>query len=141
MAKSKEDLKDIIENGLVDPTSQKITGERVKNAMKDIVDAMGTGGAALEYYAIPEGVIEGLYDIVQMSSSMKCVLPNGMTYIMPTASMVSNFDTITILAVGLDANMKLYANGNTMSMGEMLEMMGNPTTNFTPISEEVYYTI
>lgn len=141
MAKSKEELVAMIETELVDPTSNKITGDRVKNAMKDIVDAMGTGGAALEYYAIPEGVTEGLYNIVQVSSSMKCVMPNGMTYIMPTASMIINFDSLTILAVGIDVNMKLYSAGNTISMGELLEMMGNPTANFTLISEDNYYTI
>lgn len=141
MAKSKDELIYDIENELVDPTTNKITGERVKNAMKDIVDAMGTGGAALEYYAIPEGVTEGVYNVAQMSSSMKCVLPNGMIYIMPTASMIINFDSITILAVGLDANMKLYSDGNEMSMGDLLETMGNPTTNFTLISEKEFYTI
>lgn len=141
MAKTREELVSMIENELVDPTSNRITGERVKNAMKDIVDAMGTGGAALEYYAIPEGVTEGLYNIVQVSSSMKCVLPNGMTYIMPTASMIINFDSITILAVGLDANMKLYSAGNAISLGDLLEIMGNPTTNFTLISEKEFYTI
>jgi hypothetical protein len=62
MGKSKEELISMIENDLVDPSTNKITGERVKAALTDIVKAMGEGGGgtggggAMEYWRLPEGL-------------------------------------------------------------------------------------
>ena len=143
MAKSKEELIYDIENELVDPTTNKITGERVKARLLDMVDAMGTGGGgAMEYW----GIMPGETDMEAVSTLLACstlirgkvdgevmVLPSGLRTMM-------GISMPEALAVDRSAEV-IVPQQDFKTVGDMLNAL-IPDLNalgFVPITKEVFY--
>lgn len=138
MAKSKEELIYDIENELVDPTTNKITGERVKARLLDMVNAMGTGGGNMEYWNIEGSEVGGeimlFIPLLIKGNSGKevCILP---------ASAYQYLTNITAIAV--DQTAEIYIEGVRCTIKELLE---NWETSFdamgaTKIDKDAFYTI
>lgn len=143
MAKSKEELIYDIENELVDPTTNKITGERIKARLLDMVNAMGTGSGAMEYWSVPsQDVITGLggnADVIMFAPLGKTIL-QGTTMAVPMDMALEMGD---ILAFAWDNNLRAILNNNIMTLGELLTAYGVnfEDAGFVKITEEEFYTI
>ena len=141
MAKSKEELISMIENDLVDPSTNKITGERVKNALTEMVDAMGTGSGNMEYWASGSEEISMLHAMV--SSYVKYTQPdypeNGVK-IYP-AVFASYEDNVKYHAIAFDPNAILVEGDETMTLRELLALYDFDESRYTRITKEEFYTI
>lgn len=141
MAKSKEELIYDIENELVDPTTNKITGERVKARLLDMVDAMGTGGGgAMEYWSVPEGVSEYMEIVATLVPWVK-VKVSDYTFIASSLAASSNetlafaVDPAANLVVGPELSGTFY---------EILPQIGlsNPAdVGCVQITKEEFYSV
>ena len=147
MAKSKEELIYDIENELVDPTTNKITGERVKARLLDMVETMaesaGGGGSQLEYWSVPSyDVITGLGENanVIMFATLGKIILQGTTMAVPMSMALEMGD---ILAFAWDNNLRAILNNNIMTLGELLTAYGVnfEDAGFVKITEDVFYTI
>ena len=149
MAKTKEELVTMIETELVDPTSKKITGDRVKNVLTEMVSAMGTGssgGAAFEYWEGPSDnevlLAMAMYGVTaKMSDSdgVITILPGGFTALLGSA---------TVLAVCWCPGIKFYSEGTIFSSDELLMMLLGDAgvssleeAGLIRITEEQYLTV
>lgn len=137
MAKSKEELISMIENDLVDPSTNKITGERVKNALTEMVDAMGTGGGAMEYWkngvaTIPSALAINCPIIKMNTLGATQVCPGGLVY---------GASNVSMLAVAFDRTYRFFADGEIMTMGDVLSLYDWDDSLFIQITEEEFYTI
>lgn len=145
MAKSKAELIYDIENELVDPTTNKITGERVKARLLDMVEAMAesAGSGAMEYWSVPsQDVITGLgqnAEVLMFATLGKTIL-QGTTMAVP---MNMAFQMGDILAFAWDNNLRAILNNNIMTLGEILTSFGLnfEDAGFVKITEDVFYTI
>lgn len=137
MAKSREELISMIENDLVDPSTNKITGERVKNALTEMVDAMGTGGGNMVYYEIVDTSSESLISIALISS-----LARTQGLIVPTAMLELIGQTANAYAI--DLGLKIISNGQIATVEETL-LMNFPDLSQIPgmkqISEQEFYQL
>lgn len=148
MAKSTEDLIYDIENGLVDPTTNKITGERVKARLLDMVETMAEsagsgGGGAMEYWSIPAGYeSDALGELCGLCVLGKFVL-DGATLIV-SAGMTSIFAENAV-AFAFDPNIKmLYPGMGVATAKEILAQLGVTDLSgigLTSITEDAFYTI
>lgn len=141
----KEELKDMIENGLADETG-KITGNNIKNVLKEIVDAMGEGGGAsqMEYWGIPEGYemdvigeLCGLLVLGKFSVSGQTLIASaGFAGILPEGASV---------AFAFDPNIKMaYPGLGVATAKEIVAHLGITDLSelgLTPIDEDDFYTI
>ena len=154
MAKSKEELIYDIENELVDPTTNKVTGERVKARLLDMVATMaesagsgGGGGAAMEYWGVPAGYESDVMADAMGELCALCVLGkfnlDGATMIV-SAGLAMQFPE-AVLAFTFDPNIKLvYPGMGVATAKEILAQIGVAdlsAVGLTPITEEVFYTI
>lgn len=145
MAKTKEELISMIENDLVDPSTNKITGERVKNALTEMVDAMGSGSGAMEYWRLPEGFkTQGGFStyVIMLSALARIEDPDEGVQVIPLA--LASSDITLISAVAIDRTTKILGDGQTTTIGEMLVMMGVgdfDATGLTPMTEEEFYSV
>lgn len=146
MAKSKEELISMIENDLVDPSTNKITGERVKNALTEMVDAMGTGGGGgqLEYWGVPEEVA-GEAETLAIYSPWAKFIFSDMTLIV-SGGTISGFTGATLLAIAIDWSAKVASPvvGGIITVREMFDLMEFPSLadmGLIQITEEEFYTI
>lgn len=157
MAKSKEELISMIETELVDPTTNKITGERVKNALTEMVDAMGTGGggggSTMEYWTTGQLDMDTFSELARLLPWAKFSYM-GITFIVSAAT-IAEFagedpSSITLMAFAVDMNAKVcvsyLTSGQVVSTREALSMIGVPDNGFTemgctPLTEEEFYTI
>ena len=137
MAKSKEELISMIENDLVDPSTNKITGERVKNALTEMVDAMGTGGGNMVYYEIVDTSSESIILFALLAS-----LGRSQGAIAPTALL--EFVGGTANAYAVDLSLKIIGNGLIGTAEEIL-LTSFPDLSQIPgmkqISEQEFYTL
>lgn len=153
MAKTKEELVSMIETELVDPTTNKITGERVKARLLDMVDAMGTGGGAMEYWTTGQLDMDAFYQLVMFLPWAKFSFM-GSTYIVSAATIAAMAgdapSSVTLKAFAVDMNAKVcvpyITSGQVVSTREALSMIGVPDNGFTemgctPLTEEEFYTI
>lgn len=142
MAKSKEELIYDIENELVDPTTNKITGERVKAVLTDIVDAMGTGsGGTMEYWTSPET------HNISLTTALSCPLIKGIvdgTMMIGPSTMImtaSNPSDTEVKAIAFDRSTMFFMEGEYATLGDFLSILGWDDSNFIQITEEEFYTI
>ena len=139
MAKTKEELVSMIENDLVDPSTNKITGERVKNALTEMVDAMGTGGGgAMEYWSVPEELSEDAAMLAMLAPWVKCQM-NDIIYI--AGSAVAG---MTLVAFAVDPAANLFLDGQSYTFYEFLPQMGISSLadlGYVQITKEEFYTI
>lgn len=148
MAKSKEELIYDIENELVDPTTNKITGERVKTRLLDMVETMaesaGSGGGQLEYWAIPPDALEAANEIVMFAPIIKGTYING-TVIFPAyyASVVGSDFVPSALAIDFNARILLPGATNIVTIGEAFDAYSLDLADIglVQINEETFYTI
>ena len=148
MAKSKEELIYDIENELVDPTTNKITGERVKARLLDMVDAMGTGGGGgasqIEYWSFPNGMTEESQELGMSSSLFKAVV-DGNTAIYPSVLLTTIVpDPAMCVGFVFDRNLKIsIPSVGTVTIGEYMDSMGIDIASFggVLVTEEEFYTI
>lgn len=144
MAKSKEELISMIENDLVDPSTNKITGERVKNALTEMADAMGTGSGNMEYWSLDGKSVEDLAEVGELlifSPIMKCV-SNSDILIVPSYYFIAD-NSVTLTAFGWMGNMKTNLFGELMTLDEYFASYGVSfeALGLVKISEEEFYTI
>lgn len=144
MAKSKEELIYDIENELVDPTTNKITGERVKARLLDMVNAMGTGGGAMEYWAIPPDAPEDAAQMAMFAFIIKGSYING-TVILPADYAAMMGSSLVLSGLAIDRNARVLLPGDTgiRPLGEIFDEFG---LNFADIGlvqidKETFYTI
>ena len=157
MAKSKEELIYDIENELVDPTTNKITGERVKARLLDMVDAMGTGGggggSTMEYWTIGQLDMDAFSQLAMYLPWAKFSYLSS-TFIVSAATIAAfagdDASSITLMAFAVDMNARVcvpyFTSGKVVSTREALSMLGLPEGGFTemgctPLTEEEFYTI
>ena len=148
MAKSKEELISMIENDLVDPSTNKITGERVKNALTEMVDAMGTGGGSgasqLEYWSFPNGLTDDTSAVLMFSSLVK-VSQNGAVVVWPTVlANAMGLDPSNCIGLVIDRNLSLFTpEAGKATIGEILDLDGITLADAggVQVTEEEFYTI
>lgn len=153
MAKSIEELKNMINNELVDSTSQKITGASVKNVILEMVETMaesaGSGGGQLKYYRLePESdASEFLY---ALSSILKAhpTEDESQISIMTPVMFGTPMSLFTIVAAAVDLSLRIISQGQDMTIGEYIEFMLNmigvesfEEVGAIEISKEEFYTI
>ena len=146
MAKTKEELIYDIENELVDPTTNKITGERVKARLLDMVDAMsestGSGGQ-LSYWNISDGVAAAEFAMV--CALCKVVTTDSGTLVLPLgmAEMYISYMGATLQALAFDFSQRLTnpETGELVTIGEILTSETLMSAGLTEITEEEFYTI
>ena len=149
MAKSKEELIYDIENELVDPTTNKITGERVKARLLDMVETMaesagsGGGSSTMEYWSIPAGYeSDALEELCGLCVLGKFVL-DGATLIV-SAGMIATLTEFAV-AVAFDPNIKMqYPGMGIATAKEILARLGVTdlsAVGLTSINEDEFYTI
>ena len=147
MAKTKEELVSMIETELVDPTTNKITGERVKNALTEMVDAMGTGGGggAMEYWRLPEGFVNqssvSAY-VILLSALARLEDPDEGIQVMPPALAASNTDLVS--AVAIDRTTKVLGGGQIVTLRDLFVDLGVEdfdAIGLTPMTEEEFYSV
>lgn len=147
MAKSKEELIYDIENELVDSNTGKITGERVKARLLDMVDAMGTGGGGasqIEYWSFPNGLTAD-NDEVLLYSSLTKVSQNGAVVVWPTV-LANALGVAPSNCIGfvIDRNLSVFVpeSGKT-TIGEILDLEGINLEDAggVQVTEEEFYTI
>ena len=144
MAKSKEELIYDIENELVDPTTNKITGERVKARLLDMVDAMGTGGGQMEYWSVPAEVAEEVVEFALYSPWAKFAY-NGATIIVSGGVIAAFYDAV-LLAFAIDWSAKIAIPGvdgiNTVrELFDLIEIPPLADTGLIQITEEEFYSV
>ena len=145
MAKSKEELISMIENDLVDPSTNKITGERVKNALTEIVDAMGTGSGAMEYWRLPEGFVnQGFVSsyVIMLSALARVEDPDEGIQVMPPMLAAGDIDLVS--AVAIDRTTKLLGGGQIITIRDLLVDLGVEdfdAIGLTPMTEEEFYSV
>lgn len=137
MAKSKEELIYDIENNLVDPTTNKITGERVKARLLDMVDAMGSGSGAMEYWKAGDATIS--YSVALFCPIVKAITAE-VTNIVPGAMLPGDTD-FPILAIAFDRTYRYVSGGEPMTFDDLLTILGWDDSNYIQITEEEFYTI
>lgn len=149
MAKSKEELIYDIENELVDPTTNKITGERVKARLLDMVETMaesagsGGGSSVMEYWGTPAGYE---WDVLGELCAL-CVLGkfnlDGQTLIV-SAGFASVLSADASVAFAFDPNINMVYPGMGLATAkEILAQLGVADLSevgLTPITEEEFYT-
>lgn len=161
MAKTKEELVSMIENELVDPTSNKITGDRVKNALKDIVEAIGegsgsgSGGGAMEYWRVPEGGLtsnsEEFYIVAMFGMLLQMNLA-GTVYVLGGLGVFLNASIFGlelatmaefITALAFDPTVRVSYGEDVASIQDILAELGGSLADigFTQITEEEFYAI
>lgn len=127
MAKSKDDLIYDIQNELVDPTTNKITGDRVKARLLDMVETMaesaGSGGL-YKYYSIDEGAAASEF-ILTMSSLVKVASKEDTSAIdiITPVVIIGASDKVTIMAVVVDMSLRLIFDGLDVTIREYIDMM------------------
>lgn len=148
MAKTKEELIYDIENELVDPTTNKITGERVKARLLDMVDAMGTGGGGgqMEYWSFPNGLTDDLdAEMVSALATLAKYTSYGQPSITPPSlASVMNVEYTSFVGMAFNKDLKIVYYGDDvvtvgflLTVGEVdLAAMGG-----VQITEEEFYTI
>ena len=141
MAKSKEELISMIENDLVDPTTNKITGERVKARLLDMVDAMGTGGGggAMEYWSVLTSDQEMAYIMAMYCPVSKWT--TGSSKIIGPAAIATQSQVSAILAIGFDRRARFYLMDQWLTFTDLLEEVSMEDIGATQITEEEFYTI
>lgn len=137
MAKSKEELIYDIENELVDSNTGKITGERVKARLLDMVDAMGTGGGAMEYWKAADPAVP--LKLIAVYASLAKGIVDGEVMIAPGAMLADFAEGIS--AIAFDRNARMYVQSEFLTYDEILAMLGLTTSLLTQITEEEFYTI
>lgn len=146
MAKTKEELVSMIENELVDPTSNKITGERVKNAMKDIVDAMGEGGGSsqIEYWRAPSDADARaeLSEVgLMISVSTKVVSGSNVGILPGSYYWTAAGDNVVAFAVDLTSKLKFPEEPELNLVADLLAELPLADMGCEKITEEEYYTV
>lgn len=145
MAKSKEELIYDIENNLVDSDTGKITGERVKARLLDMVETMaesagsGGGGASqLEYWSFPNGMPAEIAKVAMLSTLAKFNL--GRTQILPTAVAIA-FGVMEFSAIALDLTLVVSGDTGFATLGEQLAGLDLAAAGGISITKEQFYTI
>lgn len=142
MAKSKEELISMIENDLVDPSTNKITGERVKNALTEMVDAMGTGGGAMEYWRVPENFNKAEEEdlIFTVASQMK-----WKTEEMTIVGSPFLYAIFNLFPSAFSVNMSAFVlgNGQLCAVTDFIAQSGIDleARGYTRITEEEFYAV
>lgn len=148
MAKTKEELIEMIENDLVDSTSQKITGNNVKNVMLEMVETIsenaGSGGT-MEYWSMPDSfTTDAMQELIMFFLLCKIQL-DDMVVILGASYQFQmlEYDLIAT-AIAWDPNAKMYINEELTTPLAFLEQTGVTSLadfGFTQITEEEFYTV
>lgn len=142
MAKSKEELIYDIENELVEPTTNKITGERVRARLLDMVDAMGTGSGNMEYWAVPEDKIGS--DVVEALTAYSYLVKGniyGNIAVIPATVMTMLSFDVTALAIDLSTEIMVAGNVGTMAEVFEIDKESIQQEGFIQITKEEFYGI
>ena len=149
MAKSKDELIYDIENELVDPTTNKITGERVKERLLDMVETMtesaGKGGN-MEYWRISdkEAFLE-VADVIAMITMLIRAENNGTITVYPTFVIIDFIDLLT--AIAFDRSVKLILDGTVVTIEEVIARLTEQqgvtleSAGLVPMTEEEFYAM
>lgn len=148
MAKSKADLIYGIDNELVDPTTNKITGERIKARLLDMVETMAESagkGGNMEYWRITdkEAFNEAGEILLAIVLLIRAELNENVAVY--SSSMVGSFfDHLT--AIAFDRSVKLLAEGTVLTAEEFIAMMESQggvtlrSLSLEPMTEKEFYT-
>lgn len=121
MAKSKEELIYDIENELVDPTTNKITGERVKARLLDMVETMSeSSGGRYKYYSIDEG--SGATEFAcELGSVMKFhpIDEPSKIFILSPVQLPAN--NVKIIAAAIDMSLRIMLEGTMATYEQYIE--------------------
>lgn len=143
MAKSKEEIIYDIENNLVDPTTNKITGERVKARLLDMVDAMGTGGGQWEYWGIvPETNMNAVSMLLPLSTLFRGEV-DGEVMVLPSG-LRTQLGISVPEAVAVESSVEIvFPAADFKTVGELLHAMlvDFDAAGLVPITKEEFYTI
>lgn len=150
MAKTTEELISMIENELVDSTSQKITGASVKNVMLEMVETIaesaGSGGGQYKYYSIDEesDATEFAY---ALGSVVKFYPSEEQSQIVITSPVVAGTD-IKIMAAAIDMSLRIVLDGTILTNEQYIEVVlawrgaeSLDEIGAHEITEEEFYTI
>lgn len=153
MAKSKDDLIYDIKNELVDPTTNKITGERVKARLLDMVETMaesagsGGGSGAMEYWRIPEGLSstsEEYYIMAMLAMLVRADLTTlGEVQIGSGMSLSLSNVSDYITAFAFDPTARISFGEEFAPIQDLLAELGGNLSEigFTKITEDEFYAI
>ena len=147
MAKSKEEIISMIENDLVDPSTNKITGERVKARLLDMVDAMGQGGGGqMEYWSFPNGLPDDYNtEMVAALATLAKYTAYGQTSITPPSlALMMNVKYTSFERMAFNKDLKIVCYGDdVVTVGFLLTEVGIDLVAMggVQITEEEFYTI
>lgn len=138
---AKEDLINKIETELVDSTTNKITGESVKNVLLAMVDEMGQGGGGggssqMEYWALPSGMTE-LGEMGLLCPIAKFAGSEGVIIATPTYMFVAEVEA---LAFGLDPSIKYVIDGQVLTAYEIFSEEDLLGWGYVKIEESDFYS-
>ena len=138
MAKSKEELIYDIENELVDPTTNKITGERVKARLLDMVETMSESGRSkLTYRDVSSASLSEIQLWAMYCPLIKFTDTSGINILPGLAASYSE----NLLAIAYDINTRFYGQGETLTMEDLFSELDIDPTLYPEITEEEFYTI
>ena len=145
MAKSKEELIYDIENELVDPTTNKVTGERVKARLLDMVEAMGEGGGSsqIEYWRTPSdaAALAELSEVgLMISVSTKVVNDSNVGILPGSYYWAAAGDNVVAFAVDLTSKLKFPGEPELLLVADLLAEIPLADIGCEKITEEEYYT-
>ena len=147
MAKSKDELKDMIENGLADEATGKITGENVKNVLTEIVDAMGEGGGGgggssqMEYWETSQWAEITSILALQLAYLIKFNIESSVN-IVPIGNWVEA-EMPTAIGMAIDPSIRMiHPEAGDMTLGDILAAAGGlEEWGFQQVTKEKFYTI
>lgn len=149
MAKTKEELISMIENDLVDSTSQKITGASVKNVMLEMVETIAESagkGGNMEYWGVTDfSSLGNAMDYVGLIMLLARAERDGQIYVVSSAMAGAFSDYLTAFAI--DKSIKVIFNNTSMTGEEVISMMEQEegvswdSLGLTPMTEEEFYAM
>ena len=140
MAKSKEELIYDIENELVDPTTNKITGERVKARLLDMVETMSeSAGSKLTYRDVSSASLSEIQLLAHLCPLIKYTTSSSGITIFPGSA--ASLSDINILAIAYDINARFYQEGEILTMEGLFTEIAVDPTLYPEITEEEFYTV
>ena len=142
MAVKKNDVINMINNDLIDSTTNTITGDSLAFVLENMVELIGEGTSSkdpFEYWSL-ENASEEASEVVAFSVSAKIVGENGAVSIYPGVFGILGGGTPIAICVSPDV--RFIMEGMDMTFGELVELAGGfESLGAKEITKEAYFSL
>ena len=142
MAVKKNDVINMINNDLVDSTTNTITGESLAFVLENMVELIGEGSGnkdPFEYWSL-ENITGDATEVIIYAVSAKIVDENSVVSIGP--GIIGLLGGGTPIAMCISPDVRFIMEGMDMTFGELLEGMGGlESLGAKEITKEAYYSL